>query len=1173
MSREGASRFQGAHVDRPAGEDCSCSHPSVPGEASGAQACCWYRARWLWPAPPLLPSTSALAQHPNEILLNSGTVVTDSPELQAGRFVAPNFSGKRLHLVQFAGPIQPGDSEGLEAFGLRVVSYIPMYAYLVYGDAASIARMQGATQRDDSRIVWEGAWLDEYKIAPSVWTAPHASKLPIQQRVVAGDRFDVQLVADPAINAETLDRLTELGGSVYANPGAIEGYRNLVVTLPGSALLAFAARPEIVSIHRHVEPRRNDERQNMIVAGQITGNAPTPGNYFARLNAWGFTQAQFDGSGLIVDVTDDGADRNPTGADPGTCPTNAMAGPVPARHFVLRQGGVVTGASRFVAKGLWGTPGADTCRGLDGHGQLNMSIVGGFVPDALDAGGARVHRDPQGFRYGLGVAPFVRLANSVIFDPDFTNPNLPNMLSAGYAAGVRISSNSWGAPVGGAYNANSQTYDGLVRDAQSGTAGNQPMVLLFAAGNSGSGANTVGSPGTAKNVITVGASENVHSHAEANGGNAGNTAGNDGCSTGDSGADNLNDIIDFSSRGPTDDGRVKPDIVAPGTHVTGMAYAAPGQDPSAPANNLGAADPLFRASGVCAMPGSGTAGNATNFFPVVPAQRWYTTSSGTSHSTPAVAGAAALVYQQFLNNPSYIASNRVPAGSAPPSPAMVKAFLANSARHLTGTAANDSLPSNSQGWGLVHLNRAFESTVPRILRDQVPADRFTASGQSRSFVTSVQSASEPVRVTLAFTDAPGPTSGNAFVNNLDLTVVIGGQTYRGNVFTGAHSSTGGVADPRNNLEGVHLPAGVSGNALITVTATNIAGQADPTITGNNQDFALVGFNLAPASAPVISVSSFAAAPSTTTVQPNTCYTLSSNLTNVGNLTANNVTGSIWASSPSAQVAQAFSAYPDLAAAASAANITPFTFSVLPSAVCGSEITMNLSGSSSGGTHGPSAITFRVGTPVIGFTQDFDTVTAPALPAGWTTAQTGLTPPAQFATTTTNPDTAPNAVFTNGVATPSSNSLVSPPIALLAGSIGARVSFRHRFNFETGYDGGVLEISTDGGTSFQSIGTIGATFIEGGYNNVVATGFENPLAGQQAWSGAQTSFVTTTVDLPAALNGSSIRLRFRGGWDNAIATASANWVIDTLSVRTGFACVAGGGVCPAPVALFSNGFEP
>ena len=290
------------------------------------------------------------------------------------------------------------------------------------------------------------------------------------------------------------------------------------------------------------------------------------------------------------------------------------------------------------------------------------------------------------------------------------------------------------------------------------------MVIVFAAGNAGPGANTTGAPGTAKNVITVGASENVHSHATAAGGN--NAAGTDGCGIADTGASSLDDIIGFSSRGPTDDGRVKPDIVAPGTHVTGRRLPGP-----APAAN-GTADACFTALGVCALPGGGVAGDPDNFFPA--GQQFYTTSSGTSHSTPAVAGGAALVRQYFINQ-----------GAAPPSPAMTKAFLMNSARYLTGAGANDTLPSNSQGMGLMDLGRAFDGT-PRILRDQV--DLFTATGQSLTFTGTISDASKPFRVTLAWTDAPGTTVGNAFNNDLDLTVVVGGNTYRGNVFSGASSS-------------------------------------------------------------------------------------------------------------------------------------------------------------------------------------------------------------------------------------------------------------------------------------------------------------------------------------------------------------------------------------------------
>jgi hypothetical protein len=200
------------------------------------------------------------------------------------------------------------------------------------------------------------------------------------------------------------------------------------------------------------------------------------------------------------------------------------------------------------------------------------------------------------------------------------------------------------------------------------------MVIIFSAGNSGSSANTIGSPGTGKNIMSVGAAENVHSHSTANGGN--NSAGNDGCDVPDTGADNANDIIFFSSRGPCDDGRVKPDIVGPGTHVTGGVGQQTGY------GSLGTALACFMASGVCALPGGGTVGNANNFFPL--GQQFYSTSSGTSHSCPALGGGAALLRQYFINQ-----------GWPAPSPAMTKAWLMNASRYMTGLYANDTLPSNN----------------------------------------------------------------------------------------------------------------------------------------------------------------------------------------------------------------------------------------------------------------------------------------------------------------------------------------------------------------------------------------------------------------------------------------------------------------------------------------------
>ena len=83
-------------------------------------------------------------------------------------------------------------------------------------------------------------------------------------------------------------------------------------------------------------------------------------------------------------------------------------------------------------------------------------------------------------------------------------------LSAAYGGGARISSNSWGEVGNNGYSTSTQAHDNRVRDAQTGTGGNQELSVVFAAGNDGSGANTVSAPATGKNILCVGASESCN---------------------------------------------------------------------------------------------------------------------------------------------------------------------------------------------------------------------------------------------------------------------------------------------------------------------------------------------------------------------------------------------------------------------------------------------------------------------------------------------------------------------------------------------------------------------------------------------------------------------------------------------------------------------------------------
>lgn len=789
------------------------------------------------------------------IELNARRINTRSPEARLLRKVRGGFAGRQLHLVQFVGPVKPEWREALEAQGVKVISYIPENAYLVSGDMKALKTLQGWATNVDF-VQWEGEYADEFKLHPA---ARKRELFGLPAAADESDVFAIQLVEDAETTPATLALIESLKLDSVQRDFRVMQFRNVIVRLPTDRIAELSARPDVISIQLYNEPDKRDERQAQIMAGNLVGGSLTGPGYLDWLTEKGFTQAQFDASGFVVDVTDSGIDNGTT--TPG--------------HFGLYAHADFGQPSRIAYNRLVGTAhSGSTLAGCDGHGNLNAHILAGFS----DFTGGFPHVDAGGYQYGLGVCPFVRIGSSVVFDPDiFTSPNYADLQSRAYHDGARISANSWGA-TNNTYTVDAQAFDALVRDAQPSGAsfaapGNQEMVIVFAAGNRGPAANTVGSPGTAKNVITVGASENVRSLSTANGGRS--SMGSDGCGYADTAADSANDVAAYSSRGPCSDGRQKPDLIAPGTHIVG------GVPQSVPTVfGTGTAVACFKASSICALSGGGTAGSTNNFFPL--GQQFYTVSSGTSHSTPAVAGACALLRQYFLN-----------ANLAAPSPAMTKAFLMNSTRYLSGSGAGDNLWSPSQGMGAVNLGRAFDG-VSRILRDQREEDLFTASGQTRVFTGRIVQTNEPLRVTLAWTDAPGSTIGNAFNNDLDLTVQIGTNVYLGNVFSGASSVTSGSADPRNNVESVLLPAGVSGDIVVTVTAANINSDGVPNYGGSlDQDFALVIYNATNTTVPVISATSATLieegfSPTNGAVDPGELVSVSLTLKNTGTRSATNL---------------------------------------------------------------------------------------------------------------------------------------------------------------------------------------------------------------------------------------------------------------------------------------------
>jgi subtilisin-like proprotein convertase family protein len=861
-----------------------------------------------------------LVDENNLVLLNAGAIDTTSEKSTASASLEK--SGKQMRLIQFVGPIRPEWYKALQETGARIVTYIPHNTYLVYGTAKALQAVHSLAA-NKSTVQWEGEYLASHRVDPAISAAPVSSQNRPNLSAKGNEQFVIQLVEDGSENAATLTLIERSKVEPIISQEKVLHYVNVKVALPREAVAQIAERGDVVSIQQYVTPVMMCERQDMIMAGNLTGNAPTPGDYLAYLTGKGFnvnTVANFG-----VNISDSGLDNGTT---------------TPYQFVFYTQGDPTNAANSRVAYCVnAGSGSAADLTGCNGHGNLNSSIIMGYVPTGTNGGvnfGTFPHADASGFRWGLGIAPFVKIGMSVIFSTTggYLNPTFNNLESSAYQNGMRISSNSWGAAVGGAYNPDSQNYDALVRDAQPAgstfpTAGNQEYTIVFSAGNSGSGGNTIGSPGTGKNIITVGAAEDVNPFG-----------GADGCGIDDAGADNANDIISFSSRGPCDDGRKKPEIMGPGTHVSGTV-AQSAANPTRTGNGSHLA--CFVASGVCG-------GVGIDFFPA--GQEWYSASSGTSHSCPAVAGTLALYRQYYINH-----------AMTPPSPAMNKALVTNSARYMTGAGANDTLYSNNQGMGEANLNSFFDIfATGSILRDEVPADMFTASGQQRVITGTVNSNAKPFRVSLAWIEPPGPTTGNAFVNDLDLEVTVGGNTYKGNVFSGASSTTGGSADPRDNLESVFIPAGVSGSFVIKVKATNIAGDGVP---GNgsplDQDYALIVYNGTEAALPVISsgtatLTAESCSPANSAPDPGETVTMDLQLSNVGTANTGNLVATLQATggvtAPSGP--QNYGAL-----VANGAPVSkPFTFTVGTN--CGQTITATLQLQDGATSLGTVTFTFNTG---------------------------------------------------------------------------------------------------------------------------------------------------------------------------------------------------------------------
>lgn len=722
----------------------------------------------------LLPDRAWNADFMDRLQFTAGPFDTQRESLMlAEHLMAEPTAEPTLRLIQFVGPIRESWLRDIRRLGAEPVHYIANNGYLVWADGQALAALQDSA-RNGGPIQFTSDLPAGFKLSSALFERlgnatpfnPDEIIPVIIQMLNHGDKENTENIVKNLLVTQTSEWTPVLA------------YQNITGTARVGALLDLARRGDVTHVGRRLARQLNDEVQSQIIAGNLVnwGEYPTGPGYHAFLEAFGLPTSP--SAYPLLDISD-------TGLGNGSINTGDPT---------LHEDGLITNPTRIAY--VNNCTAAATGEDIGGHGHINTSIAIGF-----DQRSGFPFRDPDGYQRGHGINPWGRVGSTRLFAPTFDTSACGGsdmiVIKSIQDTGAMISSNSWGcAGCAGSYDTSSQIYDLGTMDSDTTEAGYQEMIFFFGAGNSGPGSGTINTPGNAKNVITIGASESYRPSDE-------DGDWTDGCGAGPTNSDHAMQEAFFTSRGPAPGGRAKPELIAPGTHIQGTASTSAGYD----------------GSGVCdaARPSGQTV---------------FAASSGTSHSTPAVAGLGTLVYWWIENghaNPSFTQA---------PSPAMMKAYLIGHTTHLT--QADWTLPGDDQGFGMPAHELLFDGT-PTLLIDQSVV--FDNSGEVWTWTGARADPSKAVRIVLAYTDYPGYVGTSPQVNNLDLSGWVGGSYRQGNNFAGP-STPGGThpPDPDNNYEAIFVPSPNDDLITITITATNIAGNGAPGGDMTDQNFALVCYN-------------------------------------------------------------------------------------------------------------------------------------------------------------------------------------------------------------------------------------------------------------------------------------------------------------------------------------------
>lgn len=626
-------------------------------------------------------------------------------------------AGFGYYIVQTNAPITESWKYDLEAAGAVLYGYIPDMAYLVGLDAQARDRVQSLAE-----VRWVGFFHPAYKICPMI--GRHELAPPRQD-----DPYRTLLVRafDDAHGVATAIR--NLGGQVIEihDDGVM---RRLLVEAFEELIPDIARLMQVWWIEERPHYRTWNNATSWVIQSNSSGATPLWDN-------------GLDGEGQIATIMDSGVDYN-------SCYFREIgdAPPGPSHRKVIDY--TLAGGNPY-----------DGCD--PGHG---THVAGTLAGDQSYIYPGNYENNGMAYKAKFTVQD---IGQDDTWSCTLGTVSVPSDLfgafTASYGLGARVHTNSWGS--------SSNSYDAMSVDVDRAMWEHKDFLIVFAAGNSGSDSGTVGTPGTAKNCVTVGATRQTPQQ---------------------------DTVASYSSRGPAADGRLKPTLSAPGGESPTFIVSAK--------NNTG-------------NPPSPTCNVQGNPF------------QGTSMATPAVAGMALNVRQYFTEGYYPLGTW----GGIPhlPTGALVKAVLVNSTVDMA--AANIPNNDEGWGRMLMDNTLYFTGDTRELIVEDITRGLLTGETWSREFEVDNAAEPLVLTLVWTDYPSTSGAGINLVNDLDLLVTSPAGQEYKGNVFSGGTSVAGGSHDTRNVEEAVRVSNPPTGVWTVSVRAQNAPQGPQPFALAINGAFA------------------------------------------------------------------------------------------------------------------------------------------------------------------------------------------------------------------------------------------------------------------------------------------------------------------------------------------------